>query len=39
MGLKPNIWKVIGAETEYMKIIVPDIKVEDFNFSTLSDAI
>jgi len=31
--------KVIGAETEYMKIIVPDIKVEDFNFSTLSDAI
>lgn len=31
--------KVIGAETESMKIIVPDIKVEEFNFSTLSDAI
>lgn len=31
--------KVVGSETGNAKIVVPDIKVEEFNFSSISDAV
>lgn len=31
--------KVVGSETGSSKIVVPDLKVEEFNFSSVSDAV